>query len=87
MSDPNHVKFRELLDQNHQWPDFYTWKFIVKTEGYSQVMGLLEGFQISTKESEKGNYISITARKMVLSTDEVIAVYHLISGVPGVMSL
>ncbi len=87
MSDPNHAKFRELLDQNHQWPDFYTWKFIVKAESSSQVVALLDGHEITIKTSEKGNYVSISARKLVQTTDEVLAVYHLISGVPGVMSL
>jgi putative lipoic acid-binding regulatory protein len=87
MSDPNHAKFRELLDQNHQWPDFYTWKFIVKAESSSQVVALLAGHEITLKTSEKGTYVSISARKLVQTTDEVLAVYHLISGVPGVMSL
>ncbi len=87
MSDPNHLKFRELLDQNYQWPDYYTWKFIVKVDSHHQVVALLEGHEISIKTSEKGNYISITSRKFVLSTDEVLEVYKLIAAIPGVMSL
>jgi hypothetical protein len=87
MSDPNHAKFRELLDQNYQWPDFYTWKFIVKAESHSQLVAILEGHEITTKTSEKGTYISITVRKYVQSTDEVLAVYRLVSQIPGVMSL
>lgn len=87
MSDPNHAKFRELLDQNHQWPDFYTWKFIVKTESSSQVVALLVGYEVTTKTSEKGTYVSITARKLVQTTDEVLALYHIVASIPGVMSL
>ena len=87
MTDPNHLKFRELLDQNYQWPDFYTWKFIVKADARKQVEDLLIGHEISIKESEKGNYVSITARKFVQSTDEVIEIYSLMSKIPGVMSL
>ena len=87
MSDPKHEKFRELLDQNYQWPDFYTWKFIVKVETQNHVLALLGDHEISVKTSEKGNYISITSRKLVKTTDEVLEVYSLISKIPGVMSL
>lgn len=87
MTDPNHLKFRELLDQNHQWPDFYTWKFIVKVDSHHRVVAMLEGHEITIKTSEKGNYISITSRKFVTSTDEVMEVYRLIASIPGVMSL
>jgi hypothetical protein len=87
MSDPKHEKFRELLDQNYQWPDFYTWKFIVKVESQNHVLALLDGHEITVKTSEKGNYVSITSRKLVKTTDEVLEVYSLISKIPGVMSL
>lgn len=87
MNDPKHEKFRDLLEQNYQWPDFYTWKFIVKADGQGQVMALLEGMEVSVRESGKGNYVSITVRKFVASSDEVLAVYQLIAGIPGVLSL
>ncbi len=87
MSDSNQLKFRELLEQNYQWPDFYTWKFIVKVESQSQVEALLVGHEIAVKVSEKGNYVSITSRKFVKTTDEVLEVYRIISAIPGVMSL
>lgn len=87
MTDSNHEKFRELLDQNYQWPDFYTWKFIVKVDSHHQVVALLVGHEVSLKTSEKGNYVSITSRKFVATTDEVLEVYRLIASIPGVMSL
>lgn len=87
MTDANHEKFRELLDQNYQWPDFYTWKFIVKVDSHHQVVALLVGHEVSLKTSEKGNYVSITSRKFVATTDEVLEVYRLIASIPGVMSL
>ena len=40
MDDAKIEKFRELLEQNHQWPDFYTFKFIVKAEDQDRVHGL-----------------------------------------------
>lgn len=87
MTDPKTEKFRELLDQSYQWPDFYTFKFIVKTEDKDRVIELLTGHEVQLKASEKGNYVSITSRLFVKNTDEVLAVYQLIGAIPGVMSL
>ena len=87
MSDDKIAKFRDLLDQQHQWPDFYTFKFIVKAEDQDKVLAFLEGHEIHLRPSEKGNYVSITSRLYVSSTDEVLLVYQLVSGVPGVMSM
>jgi len=87
MADDKSEKFRELLDQSYQWPDFYTFKFIVKIENRDQVVALLDGHDVQFKNSEKGNYVSITSRLFVQSTDDVIAVYEAIAQIPGVMSL
>lgn len=85
--DEKTAKFRELLDQNHQWPDYYTFKFIVKAEDQDKVLALLEGHEIQLRPSEKGNYVSITSRLYVESTDEILEVYQIVSAIPGVMSI
>ena len=87
MDEQKHLKFRELLDQNYQWPDYYIWKFIVKMENQQAVLDLLKDHEIQIKPSEKGNYVSITARKLVKSTDEVLVLYVDMSKISGVMSL
>ena len=88
--DKNNQKseqFRELLEQNYQWPDYYVWKFIVKIEIQDHVLTHLSAHEVSLKVSEKGNYVSISARKLVTTTDEVLEVYEIISRINGVMSL
>ncbi|MFL5785641.1 MAG: DUF493 domain-containing protein [Bacteriovoracaceae bacterium] len=80
-------KFRSLLDESHQWPEFYEFKFIIKTDDKDLILVHLNGFQISEKPSGKGNYISISARKLMNSPDEIIAVYKLMSGIKGLISL
>lgn len=82
-----HQKFSDLLDQTYQWPDFYDFKFIVKSPDKEQILELLIGFTIVETPSAKGNYISITARKLMKSTQEVIEVYEMISKIKGVISL
>lgn len=80
-------KFKELLDQSYQWPDYYEFKFIIKTDDKSQILELLTGFTIHETPSKKGNYTSISARKLMKSTEEVIQVYELISPIKGVIPL
>lgn len=80
-------KFRTLLDESYVWPDFYEFKFIAKAEDKLLIIGKLNGFQITETPSKNGNYISITARKLVMSTDEVIATYEMMSTIKGLISL
>lgn len=80
-------KFRDLLEQNYQWPDYYEFKFIVKIDDKGLILAKLEGYNITENPSKKGNYISISARKLMRSTDEVIEVYEAISQIKGVISL
>jgi uncharacterized protein len=80
-------KFQELLDQTYQWPDYYEFKFIVKTNEKSQVIALLPEFTLTETPSAKGNYVSISARKLMKSTQEVLDVYDQVSQIKGVISL
>jgi len=83
----NKPDFRELLDQSYMWPDYYEFKFIVKIDDKQLILDKLEGFTITENPSKKGNYISITARKLMNSTDEIIEVYTMMSAIKGVISL
>jgi putative lipoic acid-binding regulatory protein len=82
-----HEKFRDLLEQNYQWPDYYEFKFIVKIADKNLILEKLLGFQIVVTPSKNGNYISISARKLMNSSDEVIQIYEVMSTVQGVISL
>lgn len=79
--------FKELLDQSYVWPDYYEFKFIAKTDDKELILAHLSGFQITETPSKKGNYISISARKLMKSTEEVIEVYKTIGAIKGVISL
>lgn len=80
-------KFKALLDESYQWPDFYEFKFIIKTEDKDQVTTALAGFTIHETPSKQGNYTSISARKLMKSTEEVLEIYQLVGSIKGVMSL
>jgi hypothetical protein len=87
MNNQSDQKFRELLDQTYQWPDYYVFKFIIKIDDKGLILDKLVGFDIVETPSKQGNYISISARKLMKSTQEVIAVYEAVGTVKGLISL
>lgn len=80
-------KFKELLDEQVAFPDYYEFKFIVKTDKKSQVLDLLPEHQNHEKLSKNGKYTSISSKKIFNNADEIIEVYKLVSKVEGVHSL
>lgn len=80
-------KFKSLLDESYQWPDYYEFKFIVKTDDKSLIIAKLSGFTIHETPSKKGNYTSVSARKLMKSTEEVLEIYELMSTIKGIISL
>ena len=80
-------KFRELLDESYQWPDYYEFKFIVKIDDKHLILAKLSGYAIVETPSKKGNYIAISARKLMKSTQEVLDVYEVMSTIKGIISL
>ena len=87
MDNQQFQKFRDLLDQSYQWPDYYEFKFILKIDQRLEAINKLQGFTITETPSKKGNYISINARKLMKSTQEVLDVYQVMSTIKGIMSL
>jgi hypothetical protein len=87
MDNQQFQKFRDLLDQSYQWPDYYEFKFILKIDQRLEAINKLQGFTITETPSKKGNYISINARKLMKSTQEVLDVYEVMSTIKGIMSL
>jgi putative lipoic acid-binding regulatory protein len=80
-------KLKILLEEQYSWPDYYTFKFILKIEIKEHVLSVLADHSIEVKNSDKGNYISITSRKLIKSTEEVVAVYEEVGKIKGVITL
>ncbi len=87
MNNDEFQKFRDLLDQSYQWPDYYEFKFIAKIDDKDAILAKLVGFNIVETPSKKGNYISISARKLIKNTQEIIDVYESMSEIKGVIKL
>ena len=80
-------KFRDLLEESYQWPDYYEFKFIIKTDDKHLIIGRLIGFTIHENPSKAGNYTAVSARKLITCTEEVIEIYQMMSTIKGVISL
>lgn len=88
LSDPNWwSNFKQLLDDNNEWPITYVFKFIVPKAGMDMLQQVFEGHEIDIKASKKGNYQSLTARIHVENSDEVVAIYRAAGEVDGVIAL
>lgn len=86
MSD-KHAQFKEALDNNHQWPCPYIYKFIVPSENIAQLVALFPEENIETKKSKTGKYTSVTMTSTMCSASEVTDIYEKASQVPGIMAL
>lgn len=86
MTDKNR-KFQQVLDDSHQWPCPYTFKFIVPTGNLHMVEALFPDQELGLRESKSGKYTSITLETTMCSSKDVMAIYEKVATVPGVMSL
>ncbi|MDA0194215.1 MAG: DUF493 family protein [Bacteroidetes bacterium] len=79
--------FKRKLEEQHAFPSIYIFKFIVPSGKESEVIGLLPEGKITSKISQKGNYISITAELMIIESNQVIEIYQEAHKVEGLIAL
>ncbi len=81
---------QKLTENITSYPHVYMFKFIVKAD--NKTLALVEVLfeddaEITQKESAKGNYLSITAKQVVMSVDEIIAIYEKAAKIEGVITM
>ena len=86
-SDSDHSSFREKLEMIHQWPSLYMFKFIVPKGKEDEVKLLFPKNIVSLKSSRTGKYISVTAKVMAASSDQVINIYEMANEIDGLIAL
>lgn len=79
--------FREQLENNYVWPALYMFKFIVPQHKAEEVKALFPLHGSTERQSEKGNYSSITIRMMMPGSDAIIEVYKRVSHIEGIIAL
>lgn len=90
MSDEKFKDLKKTLNETQTYPTVYMFKFIMDAE--HRKIALIENLfsenaEIYTKDSDKGKYISITVKEVMMSTDEIIGIYTKASEIKGVMLL
>ena len=81
---------REKLEMD-PWPRVYMFKFIVPAD--NERIALVENLfntkeaEVTMRTSKKGNFVSITAKEMMMSADSVIERYKKAEGIEGLISL
>lgn len=90
MTEDELEKFKQKINETTTFPSVYMYKFIVESE--NRKIALVESLfdeqaDIHTKESGNGRYTSITAKQVVMSADEVVAIYKKASEIKGIIFL
>jgi putative lipoic acid-binding regulatory protein len=81
---------KEKLNEQTQWPTIYLFKFIVPADNqkHAQVVELFgDGVQITTRTSAKGNFISISAKEVMMDAESIIAIYKRAESIEGLIAL
>ena len=90
MAKADFKDLREKLEKSGDWPRVYFFKFIIPSD--NEKLAKVEALfgpeaQVSIKQSHKGNYVSVSAKELMLNVDGVIDRYDKASKIKGVMSL
>lgn len=90
MAENVYANLREKLEEQGGWPQPYLFKFIIPAD--NKKLALVEAIfgneaQVTTRQSKSNKYISITAKEVMMSVNEVMAVYEKASNIEGIISL
>lgn len=83
----DYANFIEKLEQSHDFPTDYTFKFIVPTPNLPDLEKAIGSGGLTLKPSRNGNYISVTLTMMCQDPGEVVAYYERAASVDGIISL
>ncbi len=79
--------FKRKLEEEHSFPTIYMFKFIVPSGKENKVIELLPEGDITSKPSREGKYVSVTAKLMMPSSDEIIEIYNQTHRIEGLIAL
>lgn len=86
-SEEKRLQFKNMLDDQYDWPSEYLFKFIAPSEKKEELKALFPNNQVQFRPSSKGKYLSITAKVVINSSEEVMAYYDKAYKIEGVISL
>ncbi len=90
MQENNLNTLKEKLNENPEWPRLYFFKFIIPSdnETLAKVQALFgDEANVKIKQSSKGNYVSFSAKELMLNADTVIEKYKEALKIKGLIAL
>lgn len=90
LNEETRERLKQRLDQVHTWPSVYMFKFIFEPDKdrLDKVLALFPPeSEVLRRYSTGGKYLSITAREVMMSAEEVVERYDRASGIQGVIVL
>lgn len=89
--EEKYVKLRKQLEEGFDWPSLYMFKFIIPAdnEKLAKIESLFNSNEavINTRQSRKGNFISVTVKEMMMDPQRVIDRYLQAEDIGGVIAL
>lgn len=81
---------RKKLNEAGKWPRVYFFKFIIKAD--NQKLAQVEALfgpeaEVKIKQSHKGNYLSVSAKELMLDAESIINRYKKAAEIDGLMAL
>lgn len=89
MKEDTLIRLRAQLEQE-PWPAVYMFKMIFPADNrvYALVRGIFpDEARIFEKQSSGGKYISVTVKELMLDAEEVVARYHKLAEIKGIIML
>lgn len=87
MSEESLRSLQAKLDEYHQWPCQFMFKFIVPSEKTDELTAFFGDRPFTTRASKNGKYVSFTAELEMQSSGEVIALYREAGKIKGIIAL
>lgn len=87
MSKFTTAEFKNKLEEVHDFPTVYMFKFIVTEDQKPEIKKLFPNNELIFKPSSKGKYVSVTAQVLMPSSDKVMEIYNEASKIKGVIAL
>lgn len=89
--EEKYEKLKVQLEVGFEWPTVYMFKFIIpaNNEKLAKVQNLFNSKEatVEVRESSKGNYLSITAKELMMSPERIIQRYLEAEEIGGVIAL
>ena len=90
MAEDPYANLKAKLEEQGGFPQPYLFKFIIPSDNKKlALVRALFGIeaQVTTRQSKSNKFISITAKEVMMSVDEVMVVYYKSTSIEGIISL